>query len=194
MSQAPPPSDSLTLATTPNAVRWARLHTTDILSRWRVPAKVIETVELIVSELTTNAVQHPEEGEQVSPYSSLSTLRTFELVLQIRNGAVRVSVCDNDEQAPVLKQPGVDATSGRGVLLVAAMSSKWGHYPVRNRNKSGKVVWAEVSLAPAAEPRTHERAQSHPGQPSETGRSALPRTSEVDPRLLGRVLAGVRGL
>ncbi|MFD3945178.1 ATP-binding protein [Streptomyces sp. NPDC058579] len=194
MSQAPPPSDSLTLATTPNAVRWARLHTTDILSRWQVPAKVIETVELIVSELTTNAVQHPEKGEQVSPYSSLSTLRTFELVLQIGNGAVRVSVCDNDEQAPVLKQPGVDSTSGRGILLVAAMSSKWGHYPVRNRDKTGKVVWAEVSLAPAAEPRRHERAHSRPGQPSETGRSALHRTSEVAPRLLGRVLVGVRGL
>ncbi|WP_411070560.1 ATP-binding protein [Streptomyces sp. cmx-4-25] len=194
MSQAPPPSDSLTLATTPNAVRWARLHTTDILSRWRVPATVIETVELIVSELTTNAVQHPEEGEQVSPYSSLSTPRTFELVLQIGNGAVRVSVCDNDEQAPVLKQPGVDATSGRGILLVAAMSSKWGHYPVRNRDRVGKVVWAEVSLAPAAEPRRYERARSRPGQPSEAGRSALPRTSEVDPRLLGRVLVGVRGL
>ncbi|MFD5483928.1 ATP-binding protein [Streptomyces virginiae] len=194
MSQAPPPSDSLTLATTPNAVRWARLHTTDILSRWRVPATVIETVELIVSELTTNAVQHPEEGEQVSPYSSLSALRTFELVLQIVNGAVRVSVCDHDEQAPVLKQPGVDATSGRGILLVAAMSSKWGHYPVRNRDRAGKVVWAEVSLALAAEPRRHERARSGPGQPSEAGRSALLRTSEVDPRLLGRVLVGVRGL
>ncbi|WP_030842069.1 ATP-binding protein [Streptomyces sp. NRRL F-4474] len=194
MSQAPPPSDSLTLATTPNAVRWARLHTTDILSRWRVPATVIETVELIVSELTTNAVQHPEEGEQVSPYSSLSALRTFELVLQIGNGAVRVSVCDNDEQAPVLKQPGVDATSGRGILLVAAMSSKWGHYPVRNRDRAGKVVWAEVNLVPAAEPRRHERARSSPGQPSEAGRSALPRTSEVDPHLLGRVLVGVRGL
>ncbi|MFG3037248.1 ATP-binding protein [Streptomyces sp. NPDC048330] len=194
MSQAPPPSDSLTLATTPNAVRWARLHTTDTLSRWRVPAKVIETVELIVSELTTNAVQHPEEGEQVSPYSSLSTLRTFELVLQIGNGAVRVSVWDNDEQAPVLKQPGVDATSGRGILLVAAMSSKWGHYPVRNRDRTGKVVWAEVGLAPAAEPRRYERARSLPGQPSATVRSALPRTSEVDPSLLGRVLVGVRGL
>lgn len=151
-------------------------------------------MELIVSELTTNAVQHTEEGEQVSPYSSLSPLKTFELVLQIESGAVRVSVCDNDEQAPVLKQPGVDATSGRGILLVAAMSSKWGHYPVRNRNKTGKVVWAEVSLAPATERRRHERAQSHPGQPSETGHSALPHTSEVDPRLLGRVLAGVRGL
>lgn len=194
MSQAPPPSDSLTLATTPNAVRWARLHTTDILSRWRVPANVIETVELIVSELTTNAVQHPKEGEQVSPYSSLSTLRTFELVLQIGNGSVRVSVFDNDEQAPVLKQPGGDATSGRGILLVAAMSSKWGHYPVRNGNKTGKVVWAQVSLTPAAEPGRHERAQSHPGQASKTARSALPRTSEVDPTLLGRVLVGVRGL
>ncbi|MFI1066333.1 ATP-binding protein [Streptomyces sp. NBC_00853] len=194
MSQAPPLSDSLTLATTPNAVRWARLHTTDVLSRWRVPAKVIETAELIVSELTTNAVQHSEEGERVSPYSSLSTLRTFDLVLQVGNGVVRVAVFDNDEQAPVLKQPGADATSGRGILLVAAVSSRWGHYPVRNGNKTGKVVWAQVSLAPAAEPRRHERAQSRPAQPSETVRSALPRTSEVDPTLLGRVLVGVRGL
>lgn len=178
MSQAPPLSDSLTLATTPNAVSWARRHTTDVLSRWRVPTKAIETAELIVSELTTNAVQH---SEQVSPDSSRSTSRTFDLLLQVGNGVVRVSVFDDDEQAPVLKQPGADATSGRGIFLVAAVSSRWGHYPVRNGNKAGKVVWAQVSLVPAAEPRRHERAQSHPAQPSETVRSVLPRTSEVDP-------------
>ncbi|MFC9585835.1 ATP-binding protein [Streptomyces yangpuensis] len=192
MSQAPSPSDRLTLATTPNAVGLARLYTTDVLTRWRVPADVIETVQLIVSELTTNAVQHSQVGEQVSPYSPLSTLRTFELLLQLGNGAVRVSVWDYDERPPVLKQVGADATGGRGILLVAVMSSEWGHYPVRDR--TGKVVWAEVSLVPASEPREAERARSLPGEPPATGRSAKPGPGQVDPRLLGRVLVGVRGL
>ncbi|MFJ3921653.1 ATP-binding protein [Streptomyces sp. NPDC090022] len=192
MSQAPHPSDRLTLATTPNAVGLARLHTIDVLSRWGVSADVIETVRLIVSELTTNAVQHSEEGEQVSPYSPLSPLRTFELQLQIVYGAVRVSVWDIDERPPVLKQAGVDATGGRGVLLVAVMSSRWGHYPLRDRH--GKVVWAEVSLVPMSEPRRDGRERSLFGEPAVTGRVAKPRAGEADPRLLGRLLVAVRGL
>ncbi|MEU2232605.1 ATP-binding protein [Streptomyces vietnamensis] len=192
MSQAPSPSDRLTLATTPNAVGLARLYTTDVLTRWRVPADVIETVQLIVSELTTNAVQHSPVGEQVSPYSPLSTLRTFELLLQIVDGAVRVSVWDFDERPPVLKQVGIDATSGRGIFLVAVMSSKWGHYPIHVR--PGKVVWAEVSLVPAGEPQEDERARQLPSRPPLDGRSTKPRAEPLDPRLLGRVLVGVRGL
>lgn len=193
MSQASHPSNRLMLATTPNAVGLARLHTADVLAHWGVPAGVVETVQLIVSELTTNAVRHPKEGEkQISLYSPQSPVRTFELLLEVVHGAVRVSVWDYDERPPVLKEVGAEATSGRGIFLVAVMSSNWGHYPVRDR--PGKVVWAEVGLLPLSHPRGEEQADRFPGRPPATGRREKPQARQVDPLLLGRVLVGVRGI
>ncbi|MFD4926348.1 ATP-binding protein [Streptomyces goshikiensis] len=184
MSHAQPPRDTLTLADTPNAVRLARLYTIKVLSHWGVSAEVIETVKLIVSELTTNAVRHPEKaGDDVSIYSAQFDVRTFELALEMVGNAVRVSVWDRDSRPPMLTKPGVEATSGRGILIVAAVSTRWGHYP--SRGPRGKVVWAEASLTPAS-----AGPEQPPGRPPST-RTGQPRT---DPKLLGRVLVGVREL
>ncbi|MGA5703938.1 ATP-binding protein [Peterkaempfera bronchialis] len=67
MSQAPPPRDRLMLVGTRNAVGLARLHTADVLSRWGVHPDSIETVKLLVSELTTNAVRCLNMGQEESP-------------------------------------------------------------------------------------------------------------------------------
>ncbi|MFD4337827.1 ATP-binding protein [Streptomyces anulatus] len=193
MSQAPPARDTLTLADTPNAVQLARLYTTNVLARWGVPAEVVETVKLIVSELTTNAVRHPKQaGDDVSIYSSQFDVRTFELALEMVPDAVRVSVWDRDARPPVLTEPGVEATSGRGILIVAVMSSRWGHYPARGL--PGKVVWADASLSPTSRAGGSESTERRPpGRLPATGRR-VPRAERADPHLLGRVLVGVRGL
>ncbi|MFJ5721039.1 ATP-binding protein [Streptomyces sp. NPDC093149] len=190
MSQAPHPRDTLTLASTPNAVGLARLHAAHVLSCWGVPAEVVETVKLIVSELTTNAVRHPKkkEGEEVSPFSSQFDVQTFELALEMVRDAVRVFVWDRDARPPVLTEPGVETTSGRGVFIVAMMSSRWGHYPAWGR--SGKVVWAEAGLSPVSCGGESEGLERPPGRPPSTERGQ-PRP---DPHLLGRVLVGVRDL
>ncbi len=92
MSQAPHPRNRLTLADTPNAVGLARLHTAKVLSCWGVPSDIVETVQLLVSELATNAVRHPKEGEEQAPlFSSRNTVQTFEISLEIIGDAVRVS-------------------------------------------------------------------------------------------------------
>ena len=44
---------------------------------------------------------------------------------------------------PVLQNPGPDAVSGRGLLLVDALSADWGAY--RPAALSGKVVWSIVA-------------------------------------------------
>ncbi|NBE51199.1 ATP-binding protein [Streptomyces boluensis] len=190
MSQAPHQRDTLTLADTPTAVGLARLHAADVLSHWGVPSDVVETVQLIVSELTTNAVRHPKEkeSEEVSLFSSRFDVQTFELTLEMVRDAVRVSVCDRDVRPPVLKEPGVEATGGRGVLIVAMMSSRWGHYPARGM--PGKVVWAEAGLSPGSRVGESESLERPPGRPPSTGR----RRPQTDPHLLGRVLVGVRDL
>ncbi|WP_308377751.1 ATP-binding protein [Streptomyces sp. ISL-98] len=192
MSQAPHPRNRLTLADTPNAVGLARLHTADVLSRWGVPTDIVETVQLLVSELATNAVRHPKEGEEQAPlFSTRNTVQTFEISLEIIGDAVRVSVWDRDTRPPVLKEVGVEATGGRGIFIVAVMSRRWGHYPVRGM--PGKVVWAECGLVPASRVGEDERAARSPGRPLTAG-PGVPRAARVDPNVLGRVLVGVRGL
>jgi hypothetical protein len=42
--------------------------------------------------------------------------------------------------------PALDAEDGRGLLLVASMSSRWGYYHPR---RGGKVVWCELLVKSA---------------------------------------------
>ncbi|MFD8062550.1 ATP-binding protein [Streptomyces cyaneofuscatus] len=192
MSQAPHPCNTLELADTPNAVPLARMHTADLLSWWGVPAQAAETVQLLVSELVTNAVQHShEQGEktQVSIHSSRNTSRTFELTLEMLRDAVRVSVRDGDARQPILKEVGVEAESGRGIFLVAVMSRNWGHHPAVGR--PGKVVWAEAGLLPTGRVDGDARAVRPPGRPP-SDEPGVPRAVLAAPNPLGRVLVGVR--
>lgn len=191
MPQAPHPRNSLTLADTPNAVGLARLHTADVLSRWDVGSETAETVQLLVSELATNAVRHSEEGgEEASAFSVRDRARTFELMLEIVGDAVRVSVWDRDTRPPVLKEVGAEATGGRGIFIVAVLSRRWGHYPARGM--AGKVVWAEVGLTPTSRVGEDERASRPPGPPP-TG-SETQGTAQADLNIIGRVLVGVRSM
>jgi hypothetical protein len=41
-----------------------------------------------------------------------------------------------------------EATGGRGLLLVEAMSASWGSVPL----SGGKQVWSEISLSPGERP------------------------------------------
>ncbi|KQX31450.1 hypothetical protein ASD97_13165 [Streptomyces sp. Root63] len=194
MSQAPHPRNTLELANTPNAVPWARQHTANLLSRWGVPAEAAQTVQLLVSELVTNAVQHPQEQgkeTEVSILSSQNTSQTFELTLEMLWDAVRVSVLDRDERPPVLKEVGAEAESGRGILIVAMMSRTWGCRPAVGI--PGKVVWAEVGLLPVGRVGDDERAVRPPGRPA-SAEPGIPRAAPANPNLLGRMLVGVREL
>ncbi|MFJ4800920.1 ATP-binding protein [Streptomyces murinus] len=190
MSQAPHPRDRILLADTPNAVGLARLNTTNVLSRWGVHPDSTETIRLLVSELATNAVRHPKEGNQhSSSYDQRHAVQTFEVALDLINGVVRVSVWDRDSRPPVVKQVGVEATGGRGVFLVAAMSRRWGFYPARGL--PGKVVWAEVPAFPEA-----GTAGREAGNPKGRGRGGRDESKAppIHPNVMGRVLVGVREL
>ncbi|WEV29102.1 ATP-binding protein [Streptomyces sp. 71268] len=190
MSHSPHPRNRLTLADTPNAVGLARLHTADVLSRWGVHSDTIETVQLLVSELATNAVRYPKQDEaQASPFSSWNRAQTFEFMLEIVGDVVRVSVWDRDTRPPVLKEVGVEATGGRGIFIVAALSRRWGHHPARGT--AGKVVWAEVGLTPTGHASGGGKP-SHPPSRSSTSTLGMPRAAEVDTNIIGRVLVGIR--
>ncbi|MEU4113345.1 ATP-binding protein [Kitasatospora sp. NPDC028055] len=194
MQQVPTMHSHLKLADTPNAAGWARVHTRDVLGRWQVPPDLIDTVLLVLSELVTNAIRHPNDAKQPERLTSaeLSKVQLIGLDLQLRGPAVLVQVMDNDRRPPVPRTVDTDAESGRGLFLVEHMSSRWGYF---HPSAEGKTVWAEVHPSTAREkPRTATARE--PSNRAGRPRPFKPITDEHlpvdDPHLMGRVLVGLR--
>ncbi|WP_051826492.1 ATP-binding protein [Kitasatospora aureofaciens] len=59
---------------------------------------------------------------------------------------LRIEVHDASDRPPVPRQPGPTAGCGRGLLLVDALATGWGHFP--RPGGVGKVVWCECPPAP----------------------------------------------
>ena len=97
-----------------------------------------EHLALVVSELVTNAVLHPDaaDGDPVR------------LEVRVRSGRARVEVrdCGRGFDAPVPISPDPLAGGGQGLLIVAALSDAWGVV----REPGGCTVWCEVLIAEPA--------------------------------------------
>lgn len=87
---------------------------------------LVDDASLVVTELATNAVLHARSE--------------FEVTLARIGGVVRISVQDGSCTAPVVRQADPSATSGRGMFLVAALTTRWGC----DLGPDGKLVWAEL--------------------------------------------------
>lgn len=116
----------LTLGRDTDAVPKARRFVSTSLSG--EPDETIADVELVVTELVTNAVLHGRPPV------------TIRLVLDKTD--VRIEVEDTGRDLPVLGRPGPGSMTGRGLSLVAALSSRWG---VDAGRRQGKIVWAELT-------------------------------------------------
>lgn len=82
---------------------------------------------LVLSELAANAVLHARTP--------------FEVVLSWQDRQrVRVDVIDGSPSMPVLATALQTSMTGRGMVLVAALASRWGS----ERTGSGKCVWFEL--------------------------------------------------
>ncbi|WP_327392209.1 ATP-binding protein [Streptomyces sp. NBC_01186] len=119
---------------TRRGARLARRLAAYQLDVWGVPYDdpLSETVTLIVAELSANAVLHGRVPG-----------RDFELRMGWggEGGPVRVEVSDTHPALPARLVPEDDADGGRGLLLVAALATRW---DVSSRTGPGKTVWAEV--------------------------------------------------
>jgi anti-sigma regulatory factor (Ser/Thr protein kinase) len=109
----------------PDAVREARRWAADLM-RQDQAAALVAIVELLVSELASNAVQHAD---------------TATFTVQVQNSSVvRVAVCDLDGRVPRLHRVGVESHSGRGLALVQDLSDEWGMV----RREGGKCLWFQL--------------------------------------------------
>jgi len=93
----------------------------------RVPDDALFTLELLTSEVVTNAVVHAES----SPI----------LRVVARGARVRVSVQDGSPRWPTCEHAADQALSGRGMALVDTLASEWG---IERLPDEGKRVWFEV--------------------------------------------------
>ncbi|TWV40347.1 ATP-binding protein [Streptomyces misionensis] len=131
------------LSATPRGARLARRLTAASLASWGYPyaSDPNETAQLLVSELATNAVTHGRVPG-----------RDFELRLTLLPEAdtLRIEVSDaRGERHLQLLRGAPQDERGRGLILVEALSRKWG---VAER-VVGKTVWAEIPLEPGREKR-----------------------------------------
>ncbi|MGW0610119.1 ATP-binding protein [Streptomyces sp. NPDC002788] len=109
----------------------AMLHA--VLRNWGVAQDVLDSAELILSELVTNAlrVRVPSDRQVGVRIARFQT-----------DGLLRLEVSDAGSGRPKVQAPGDDETGGRGLLLVEALAHRWG---VDERAGGiGKTVWAEL--------------------------------------------------
>jgi len=125
-----PYQSHLELGAISSAVPSARLHARLVLREWGLSADKAEAAELVVSELVTNALEHGLAGIPA----------TVRIWLSSDGGTVVINVWDASPLPPVPKNAGADADSGRGLMIVAALSTDWGY----SAADPGKVVWAII--------------------------------------------------
>jgi hypothetical protein len=133
----------LELGALPTAAPCARLHTTLVLWEWELGA-LVRTAGLVVSELVSNAVQASLELTG-SRFAGVWTPGTppVRVWLSADDHRVVIQVWDGSDRPPVPQPVDPEAASGRGLLLVGALSAEWGCYTPEK--SSGKVVWAVVT-------------------------------------------------
>lgn len=117
----------------PTSPAAARRFVRDVLNRWAA-GFLEEPVLLCTGELVTNAIVHVSSD--------------IELVVTMVGDVLRVAVHDDSPRAPLRGVGDAEAESGRGLLLVEALSARWG--VERVDSVGGKAVWFEVPLTSAA--------------------------------------------
>jgi anti-sigma regulatory factor (Ser/Thr protein kinase) len=143
-----PLRDFTELGATGRSVRSARYHARQILLEWRLTGLTTD-VELLVSELVTNAVT----ASRALPYSS-----TVGLWLLTDLAQVCIAVWDANPRVPVRDDPDDLAESGRGLLLVESIAARW-DVSLTPRS-GGKIVYAICQDSGSTEPITGRAATS----------------------------------
>lgn len=125
---------SVRLAGDPRAAREARRFLRDLLAAWQVGGEVLDSAELCLSELVTNAIVH----------AGTSSVLTVALEQDLLTVAVRdrgagdtPGLVEDDDPLKVF---------GRGLQLVDALSERWG----TEQDASGTTSWFALRVERAA--------------------------------------------
>lgn len=120
------------LSADPREVALARRRMNEHLHLQGIDGEVADSAVLLVSELVTNAILHGEPP--------------VELRVAVAGPHVHVEVHDADTDSvlhlPAMGERSRERLGGRGLGLVAALSSRWGLHT----DETGKCVWFEIDL------------------------------------------------
>lgn len=119
------------LASDPLSARLARRFVRTHLADDVVAAGWVDTAELLVRELVTNAMVHAGTG--------------IGLVVSVFANGVRVEVSDDNRVHPVRQPSHETSTTGRGLEFVELLAAGFGVVA----SPTGKVSWFSLGLAPA---------------------------------------------
>ncbi|MGW6924848.1 ATP-binding protein [Streptomyces sp. NPDC054950] len=92
--------------------------------------RMIQTVELLVSELITNAIRHSTGPPLIQ--------------LTWNGRLLRIAVSDDSNRRPCMRATKNTEPGGFGLQLLERLSHRWGVTP----RHPGKTVWAELSPTP----------------------------------------------
>jgi anti-sigma regulatory factor (Ser/Thr protein kinase) len=168
----------------PAAVPVVRARTVEMLMAWSVDAEAVAVVELVTSELITNAVRASRpDDEFIAARLSLTT------------GGVVVEFWSRPDATEVCAQyPSEDSETGRGLALVEALSSRWDAYQAES---GGVVVRAQipanvlpVQLVPDATPMPRREPRTVPVSAPVTSPSVIEWSTAPD--VLARVAERLR--
>ncbi|MET9557439.1 ATP-binding protein [Streptomyces sp. NPDC006645] len=115
----------------PRHVATARHVAADVLAEAGVrDGDAVGTVQLVVSEMVTNAIVH---GSADSVLMRLSC---------VDRGEVLIEVDDHSAGSPEVREAGLEDEGGRGMRLVAYFAREWG--------RKGTCTWCAVPIGPVA--------------------------------------------
>ncbi|MEV7069356.1 ATP-binding protein [Streptomyces sp. NPDC093990] len=138
---------SVTLPSEPASVSAARTYVLTTLAEWGMPptTETAETVRLIVSELTTNAVQH-----------TFGQSPTFTVDIELdRDEQLRIGVTDSHPRFPKRLPAAVQQDNGRGMVIIRWLAAECGgKLRVRPTREGGKTVSIELPWTVPAQPVT----------------------------------------
>ena len=119
----------------PAAVAEARNQVRVAVRDWKVPVDP-DIAILLTSDLVTNAITHGD-GE------------TLTLAIRCSRGHLRIDVYDQSRARPLGMDEPADTDTGRGLVLVAALSTEWGSF----RTPAGKAMYFTLAFPPDRLPR-----------------------------------------
>jgi anti-sigma regulatory factor (Ser/Thr protein kinase) len=125
---------TLELAPLPTAIPCFRLHAAAVLHEWNLPRDLIGDAALVVSELMTNAA----DASICLPERPPVTLR-----LLADEKSLVIEAWDQSPLDLEPRQASADDECGRGLTVVAALSTRWGW---QRTERQRKVIWAELAM------------------------------------------------
>jgi hypothetical protein len=132
------------LVALPTSPFWARRYTRFFLDSCSgMSVQTAETAELLVSELVTNAVCFVGNPMRTLRYSERANASLISLSVRHFREGLLIEVYDMDSNPPVRYRADEYAESGRGLMLVEALSKEWSYFFPPG---GGKVVYCFLEI------------------------------------------------